>query len=89
MRHVGVVVQVRVVLGFFLDDAEDTGRRLASALSGRYRRSQNPTLRVVDRDLLAAQRNDCHDRLARGSRLGPFAPSACSARYVAGRDRQT
>jgi hypothetical protein len=73
------------VLGFFLDDAEDTGRRLASALSARYRRLQDPTLCVVNRDLLAAQRNDCHDRLAGSARLDrayrPFAPSACGARH--------
>ena len=33
VRHVGIVIQVRVVLGFFLDDAEDAGRRLASLLA--------------------------------------------------------
>jgi hypothetical protein len=81
MGHVGIVVQVRVVLGFFLDDAEETGRRLASALSRGHRRSQDPTLCVVNRDLLAPQRDDCHDRLAGGARLDrgyrPLAPTAC------------
>jgi hypothetical protein len=70
--------------GFLLDDAEDTGRRLASALSvdTGARRIQP----AASRDLLAAKRNDRHDRLAGKARRDrgyqPFAPSACGARYV-------
>src|SRR5258708_2022389 len=63
--HVGIVIQVRVMLRLFLDDAEDTGRRLASLLAARYRRPQDPAFGVIYRDLLAAQRNDSHDRLNR------------------------
>src|ERR1700719_1532935 len=48
VRHVGIVIQVRVVLGFFLDDGEDTGGRLASLLAARYRRPQETTLCVID-----------------------------------------
>ena len=40
VRHVRVVIKVRVVLGILLDDAEDAGRRLASLLAARYRRPQ-------------------------------------------------
>src|SRR4029078_13372035 len=45
-------------------DADDSRVCFAPTLPARYRRAQNPTRGVVDRDLLAAQRNDCHDRLA-------------------------
>jgi hypothetical protein len=68
VRHVGIVIQVGVVLGLFLDDAEDTSRRLASFLAGRHRRSQDPTFVIVDSDLLVAQRNDRHDWLASQTR---------------------
>jgi len=69
VRHVGIIVQVRVVLGFFLDDAENTGRCLASLLAARHRRSQNPAIGVVDSNPLVAQRNDCHDRFPGSARL--------------------
>src|SRR5258705_3637795 len=73
--HVGIVIQVRVMLGLFLDDAEDTGGRLASLLAARYPRPQDPALCRIYPDLLAAQRNDSHERLntiCRGcSRLPP------------------
>jgi len=64
VRHVGIVIMVGVVLGFFLNDAEDTGRCLASLLPARHRRSQGPAVGVVDSDPLVAKRNDGHDRLA-------------------------
>src|SRR4051794_30197871 len=69
MGHVGIVIQVRVVLGFLLDDAEDAGGRLASLLTARYRRPQDPAVSVIDGDLLIAQRNDGHDRLAGRARF--------------------
>jgi len=90
--HVGIVIQVRVMLGLFLDDAEDTGRRLASLLAARYRRPQDPALGIVHGDPLAAQRNDRHDRLngltsyARLERRCGFFPTLCRARMIACRD---
>src|SRR5882672_9000411 len=95
--HVGIVIQVRVVFGLFLDDAEDTGGRLASLLAARYRRPQDPAFGVIYRDPLVAQRNDGHDRLNRladGARLErhrPFLPTVCRACMIARRDhrRQT
>src|SRR5215831_9438112 len=41
VRHIGIVIQVRVVLRLFLDDAEDTGGRLASLLAARHWRPQD------------------------------------------------
>ena len=58
------------MLGFFLNNAEDTGWRLASFLTTRYWRSQDPAVGAVDRDLLAAQRHDGHDRLLVGDTRG-------------------
>src|SRR5258706_14629729 len=72
VRHVGVVIQVRIMLGLFLDDAEDAGGRLASLLPTRHRRPQGPAFGIIYSDPLVAQRNDGHDRLARvagGARL--------------------
>src|SRR5258708_30285906 len=87
--HVRIVIQVRVMLGLFLDDAEDTGRRLASLLAARYRRPQDPAFGVIYRDLLAAQRNDSHDRLnrlggdARLARHYALVPTPFRARLIA------
>src|SRR5262252_3613431 len=87
--HVGVVIQVRVVLGLFLDDAEDTGRRFASLLAARYRRPQDPAFGVVCSDPLVAERNDGHHRLnrracdARFERHHAFFPTVCRARMIA------
>ena len=56
--HVGherVVVEVRIVLRLFFEDAKDAGGRFAAFLAGRYRRAQYPAFGVVDRDLLALQ----------------------------------
>ena len=81
--HVCIVIEVRVVLRFLLDDAEDAGGRLASLLAARNRRPQDPPVGVIDGDPLVAQRNDGHDRLAGGARPNGldrvFAPSACGA----------
>src|SRR5215472_16733891 len=92
VRHVGIVIQVRIVLGFLLDDAEDTGGRLASLLAARYRRPQDPAFGVIYSDLLVEQRNDGHDRLnrlasnARLERHRAFFPAVCRARMIARRD---
>src|SRR5262245_11845191 len=86
VRHVGIVIQVGVVLGLFLDDAEDTGRRLASLLTGRYRRSHDPAFVIVDSNLLVAQRNDRNDWLAsRTHRYRLFMPKLCGIRTIARR----
>ncbi len=63
VRHVGVVIHVRAVVDLFLDNGEDAGRRLAFRGAGRYRRAQDPAVRVVERDLLGLDRHDRHDRL--------------------------
>src|SRR5260370_16387667 len=75
VRHVGVVIQVRVMLGLFLDNAEDAGGRLASLLPTRHPRPQGPAFGIIYSDPLVAQRNDGHDRLhgpAGGPRLGRY-----------------
>jgi hypothetical protein len=89
MRHVGVVVQVRVVLSFFLDDAEDTRRCLSSFLAARHRSLQYRAVGVVDGDALVAQRDDRHDWLVLGPLDGhyrPFGWTACGIRDIAHRD---
>ena len=81
--HEGIVIKVGVVLGFFLEDAEDTGRRLASFLAARHWRSHDPALVIVDSDLLIAQRNDRHDWLAsRTRRHRLFIPKFCGFRKI-------
>ena len=91
--HVGIVIQVRVVLFFFLDDAEDPGGRLASLLAARHRRPENPAVGVIDGDPLVVERNDRHDRLAGGARLDgfdrAFAPTVCGAHMISGRDQRS
>src|SRR5688572_5407722 len=91
VRHEGVVVEVRVMLLDLLDDAEDTGGRLASLGAARYRRAQDPALGVVDGDPLAAERNDGHDRLAGAARLDgldrAFARAASGGRIASRRDQ--
>src|ERR1700752_4004745 len=72
VRHEGVVIEVRVVLGLFLDDAEDAGGRLAPPLAARYRCPQEPSLPVVDGEALPWRRNDRQDRIAGFSRLVRF-----------------
>ena len=90
--HEGIVIEVRVVLRFFLDDAEDPGGRLASLLAARHRRPEDPTVGVVDGDPLVLKRNDGHDRRAGGARLDgldrTFAPATSGARLISGRDQR-
>ena len=90
--HEGIVIQVRVMLLLFLDDAEDSGGRLASLLAARHRRPQDPALGVVDGDPLVAERNNGHDRLAGGARLDEidraFALTASGAGMISGRDER-
>ena len=64
MGHVGIIIQVGVMLGVFLNDAKDTNRRFASRLTARNGRSQDPAIRIVNCDLLTAQRDDSHNWLA-------------------------
>ena len=64
VRHMGIVIHVRAVVLFLLDEGEDAGRRLASLGAGRHRRAHDPAVGVVERDLLGLDRHDRHDRLA-------------------------
>ncbi len=92
VRHEGVVIQVRVMLLDFLDDAEDPCGCLASLRAARHRRPQDPPLGVVDGDPLAAKRNDGHGRLACAARLNgldrALALAAFGGRIVPRRDQQ-
>src|SRR5262249_32763382 len=87
--HVGderVVVEVRVVLGIFLEDGEDACRRLTAFLAARHWRAHGPAFVIVDRDLLVAQRNDRHDRLAtRTRRYRLVVPGFCGVAQIARR----
>src|SRR5262249_16732452 len=65
--HVGIIIQVRVMLGVFLNDAKDTSRRFASRLTARHARSQDPAIPVVKSDPLATERDDSHNWLASGA----------------------
>jgi hypothetical protein len=64
VRHPGIVIEGRVVVLLLLDVGEHAGWRLASRGAGRHRRAQDPSVGVVESDLLAADRHDRHDRLA-------------------------
>ena len=73
-----------------LHDAEDAGWRLASLRPARHRRAQDPAVGVVDGHLLALDRYDRHDRLARGARsrpLGGMLGTGLAGRGVGGRSR--
>ena len=90
VRHRGIVIQGRVVVLVLLQDGEDAGRRLASLGAGRHRRAKDPAVGVVERDLLALDRHDRHDRLAglaRRRRLGGCA-GGLSRRGLGGQRRQ-
>ena len=91
VRHPGVVIHVRAVVDLFVDNGEDAGRRLAFLDAGRYRRAQDPAVRVVERDLLGLDRHDRHDRLAclaRRRRLLGLRGARLFRRGVGGRRRQ-
>ena len=91
--HEGIVIQVRIVLRFFLDDAEDPGGCLASSLAARHRRPQDPAIGVIDGDALALQRHDRHDRLAGRALLDgfdrAFAPTLYGVGMIPGRDQRS
>ncbi len=93
VRHEGVVVQVRVMLLDFLDDAEDPGGRFAPLRAARHRRPQDPSLGVVDGDPLATKGNDRHDGLAGAARLNrlhrAFAHAAPSGSMIPRRDQRS
>src|SRR5471032_3348488 len=59
--HIGIVINVGVVLRFSLYDAKDPGGCFASLLAARHRRPQDPAVGVVDGDPLVVERNDRHD----------------------------
>src|SRR5262249_57430493 len=85
MGHVGIVIHVGVVLGVFLDDAEDAGWRLASLLAARHWRSHDPTLVIVNGDLLIVQRNNRHDWFATRARYDrTIIPKPCGLREIVG-----
>src|SRR5258705_11897554 len=69
VRHVGIVIQVRVMVLYFLDDAEDPGGRLASLRAARNRRPQDPPLGFVYFNPLVAERNDGHEGITGTTRL--------------------
>jgi hypothetical protein len=91
--HPGIVIQVRVVVRVFLENAEDAGGRLAPLLTARHRRPHDPTIGVVYGDPLAAQRNDRQDRLTGGTRLNglgrAFAQTADGARMIGPQDQES
>jgi len=62
--HVGIIIQVRVMLGVFLNDSKDTSRRFAPRLTAGNGRSQDPAVGIVNCDPLAMQRDDSHNWLA-------------------------
>src|SRR3954466_8476701 len=74
-----------------LDDAEDTGGRLASLRAARHRRPQDPPLGIVDGDPLAAQRNNGQGGVRGAARLKgldrAFAPAASRVRIASRRDQ--
>ncbi len=92
VRHIGIIVEVRIVLCFLLDNAEYPRRRLASLLTTRHRRSQNPAVGVVNRYPLIAKRNNRHDWLAGATCLNgidrAFATIAAGARMISQRDQR-
>ncbi len=90
VRHPGIVIEVRAMVLLLLHDAEDAGWRLASRSSARHRRAQDPAVGVVDGHLLALDRYDRHDRLARVARsrpLGGMLGTGLAGRGVGGRSR--
>ena len=91
VRHPGIVIHARMVVLVLLEDGEDAGRRLASRGAGRDRRAQDPAVGVVERDLLALDRHDRHDRLAglaRRRRLDGWRGARLFRRGAGGQRRQ-
>jgi hypothetical protein len=79
------------VVLLLLDDGEHARWRFASCGTGRHRRAQDPSLGVVESDLLAPDRHDRHDRfacLARRRCLGGWRGSGLSRRRVGSQRRQ-
>jgi hypothetical protein len=64
VRHPGIVIHVRTVVLFLLNDRKDAGWRLVLGSSGRDGSAQDPAVGVVEGDLLAFDRHDRHDGLA-------------------------
>src|SRR5260370_986736 len=90
VRHPGIVIEARAMVLVLLHDAEDAGWRLASRSSARHRRTQDPAVGVVDGHLLALDRYDRHDRLARDARgrpLGGLLGTGLAGRGVGGQSR--
>ena len=89
-RHLGIVVEVGVVLAVLLQDREDAGRGLVAGLAGGDRRAQDLAVGVVDRHMLAAERHDRQDRRAghAGERQGEVLPLGFGAPLRLGRRRE-
>ena len=90
VRHPSIVVEARPMFLVLLQDTEDARWRFASRSSSRHRRAQDPAVGVVDRHLLALDRYDRHDRLARGALgrpLGAMLGRGLAGRGVGGRSR--
>ncbi len=64
VRHVRVVIEVRAVVGVLLEDGEDARWRFASFRAGRNRRLYDPTVGVIEGDLLRLDGHDRHDWFA-------------------------
>ena len=87
--HVGIVIQIRVVLGFLFDNAENPGGGFTPLLTTRYRRSQDPTICVLNGNPLVLKRYDGHDWLADDTRLDrAFAPTAPGVRIISRPDQR-
>src|SRR6516165_4740228 len=76
--HVGIIIQVRVMLGVFLNDAKDASRRFAPHLTTGDRRSHDPAVGIVYCNPLATQGDDSHDWLAGSARCDRFYRSVLS-----------
>ncbi len=57
-RHLGVIVEVRVVLDLALDDRKDAFRRVVAALAGRDLGARDHSVAVEDANFLAPERDD-------------------------------
>ncbi len=91
VRHPGIVIEARMVVLVLFEQGEDAGRSFPSRDAGRYRRTQDPAVGVVERDLLALDRHDRHDRLAglaRRHSLGGCGGALLFRRGAGGQRRQ-